>query len=518
MLALIDYLAARLSRNAGEALHRQLYRLLRDAVQTGLLAHREALPASRELAGALGVGRNTVLHAYEQLVAEGFLASRGGAGTFVAYIAEAVPMAAPTPGPDAAVVGFSRRGEVVLKGVGPGDRPRGAGFTPGRPDLDAFPWATWQRLLARRQRAMAPAEAAYRSEGGHAALKQALAAYLPLSRGVRCTAQQILITGGMQQSLDLIARALADAGDVAWVEEPGYVGAKIAWQANGLRLAPVPIDAEGLDWRTQPHPAPRLIYTSPSHQYPLGCVMSLPRRLALLAEAARHGAWVVEDDYDSEFRHRGQPLAAMQGLDGHGRVVYLGTFSKVMFPALRMGYLVAPEPVVAALARLQARLYREGDYTTQATVADFMAEGHFSAHMRRMRQLYARRQAKLRAVLAQALGVSLDGVDGGFALLGGAAGMHVTLRLPADCDDGAVSAALAGIGLDAPALSGYCLGKSPFPGLVLGYGGLDDAALTLATVRLARVLREMGWVRRYGCVVHFIDATPPLSLWEKERQ
>jgi GntR family transcriptional regulator/MocR family aminotransferase len=497
LLPLQEYLLARIDRERLDPLNRQLYRALRDAIQTGLLGKGQALPASRELAKVLALGRNTVLHAYEQLTAEGFLAARQGSATLVAFEADAAPMGIKADRQPAVAAALSARAQAVLSGTGRRDVPEVAAFMPGLPDLAAFPWPVWQRLLQRRQRAASPHDAAYLHAGGHPALKEALAAYLRLSRGVNCDAAQILVTGGMQQTLQLIALALADAGDCAWVEEPGYPGAKAAWLACDMRVAPVPVDVSGLNWQATSLPGPRLVYITPSQQYPLGAVMPLHRRQALLATAAELGAWVVEDDYDSEFRHHGQPLAALQGLDDHGRVLYLGTFSKVMFPSLRLGYLVAPPSLVDPLRRLQARLFREGDYAVQAALADFMAEGHFAAHVRRMRVVYARRQARLRSILAAELGCELDadwGTDlpGGFALLGGAAGMHVTLRLPVGWDDGVVSRALADIGLAAPALSTYCMGPPPFPGLVLGYAGVDDAGLTLAAVKLARLLRELG--------------------------
>jgi len=485
-LALQEYLYGQLDRAAKEPLNRQLYRALRGAILAGRLAADAVLPASRELAGALGLARNTVLHAYEQLCAEGYCSSRVGAGTYVARVL-------PDPAPKQArrAVGgqqrgcLSQRAEALLVQFRRSEENSGPAFAPGLPDLASFPWATWQKLLQARQRSMRPVEYDYRTEGGHAELKAALADYLRLSRGVNCSAEQILVTGGMQQSLDLLARALADHGDAAWIEEPGYAGARVALLASGLAVHGVPLDAEGLDWRGQALPRPRLIYVTPSHQYPLGSVLSLARRQALLQEAGRHDAWVLEDDYDSEFRHRGRPLAAMQGLDRAGRVIYLGTFSKVMFPALRLGYLVAPAGLVEPLRRLQARLYRESDYLTQATLADFISEGHFGSHLRRMRGIYAARQDKLRDTLAEQL-------DDALPLYGGEAGMHVTARLPEGSDDVAISRLLAQEGILAPPLSGYCLGAPPFPGLVLGYAGVDDAGLRLAAVRLARTLKTAG--------------------------
>ncbi|WP_374356386.1 PLP-dependent aminotransferase family protein, partial [Chitinimonas sp.] len=243
-------------------------------------------------------------------------------------------------------------------------------------------------------------------------------------------------------------------------------------------------------WEAQPYRSPRLIYVSPAHQYPLGSVMSMPRRLALLELAAQSGAWVVEDDYDSEFRHHGESLAALQGLDRQGRVIYLGTFSKVMFPALRLAYMVLPPALVEPLIALQARLHRESDYLLQGALADFMEQGHFSRHLRRMRSIYAQRQRRLRALLSRLLACDLDNANdpSGFALLGGAAGMHVTLRLPHGLDGEAICAELALRGISVSALSAYCHAAPPFPGLVLGYGGLSDAELPQAVAMLAEVL------------------------------
>jgi GntR family transcriptional regulator/MocR family aminotransferase len=498
--ALQDYLGLHLSRDGLEPLNRQLYRHLRGAILSGLLARGSALPASRSLCDAMNLGRNTVLHAYGQLEAEGYVVSRAGAGT---YVSDALPdpppvgteesQAAPSPLP------LSKRAQSLLKGIQQRGSPETPTFAPGMPDTSTFPWALWLRLQQRHQRSAQGTDLGYLSNGGHPALKAALATYLRLSRGVNCEAEQILITSSMQQAFHLVALATADAGDTVWMEEPGYPGARFAWQAAGLRIEPVATDAEGLRWHGS-EPDPRLIYVTPSHQYPLGCVMSLARRHALLQEAAERDAWLVEDDYDSEFRHDGRPLAAMQGLDRQGRVIYLGTLSKVLFPALRMGYLVAPPDLVEPLRILQARLMREGSYIEQATLADFIEDGHFGAHLRRMRGIYAKRQSKLREALAAHLGDWLADSESPrpdqIALLGGAAGMHLTLRLPAGLDDRLFSQQLGDMGMLAPALSGYCLRPPPFPGLVLGYGGADDATLMLAAVRLARFLAEV--LRRHN--------------------
>lgn len=483
LLPLADFLQTRLQRDAKEPLNRQLYRTLRDAIIAGQLVTDRPLPPSRALAESLQIARNTVLHAYEQLVAEGYLQTRPGAGTFVSFAADTPPAAVSVNQANSAAPGLSQRGLALLDAM-PQTGREYAAFSPGLPDLQAFPWPQWQRLLLQAHRDTPAADYGYRVEGGHAALKAALAQYLPLSRGVNCTADNILITGGTQQSFDLIARAVSEPGDTVWMEEPGYPGARMAWLANGLQLCATALDKEGLNWPALPGKSPRLIYVTPSHQYPLGSVMSLARRQALLAEAGRHGAWIVEDDYDSEFRHGGRPLAAMQGLDRNGQVLYLGTFSKVMFPALQLGYLVAPTALITPLRRLQKALWRESNYAQQAALAAFIDEGHFTAHLRRMRLLYAQRQEKLRNILADKLP--------GWPVHGGEAGMHMALQLPAGLDDQAISRELAALGVTAVPLSDYCYNTPPFPGLVLGYAGVQDVELVRAAVRMGQYLQGLA--------------------------
>lgn len=483
LLPLADFLQTRLQRDAREPLNRQLYRTLRDAIIAGQLATDRPLPPSRALAESLHIARNTVLHAYEQLVAEGYLQTRPGAGTFVSFAADAPPAAIAVKQPGNAAPGLSQRGIALLAAMPQTGREHAA-FSPGLPDLQAFPWFLWQRLLLQAHRDTPPADFGYRVEGGHPALKTALAQYLPLSRGVNCSADNILITGGTQQSFDLIARTVTELGDSVWMEEPGYPGARSAWLANGLQLCAAALDRDGLTWPTPAETTPRLIYVTPSHQYPLGSVMSLARRQALLAEAGRHGAWIVEDDYDSEFRHGGRPLAAMQGLDKNGQVLYLGTFSKVMFPALHLGYIVAPPALIVPLRKLQKALWREGNYAEQAALAAFISEGHFTAHLRRMRILYAQRQEKLRNILAAQLP--------GWPVHGGDAGMHMALQLPDGLDDQAVSRDLTALGITAVPLSDYCHNTPPFPGLVLGYAGVQDVELVRAAVRLGQYLQSLA--------------------------
>jgi len=474
---IIDALATQLQRDSREGLARQLMRLLREHIRSGQLAGDTRLPASRDLARSLGLGRNTVLEAYEQLQAEGYLHSRHGAGTFVSGLFAKPP--APVTRRDQPL-GLSGRGQTLFDSVGLPTGLYGA-FAPGVPEILLFPHTCWQGLLARHQRQASSAMLCYTADGGLPQLREALAEYLQLSRGVHCRPEQILITQGTQQAMELAARLLADPGDVAWLEDPGYVGAHAALRGAGLQLVPVPVDDEGLNPAavTDPRP-PRLIYTTPSHQYPLGVVMSLPRRLALLAHAARSGAWILEDDYDSEFRYSSQPLPALQGLAQDERVIYMGTLSKVMYPGLRLGYLVVPDSLIDPFRAANARLYRESSYPVQAALAEFFSGGHFARHVRRMRELYRERQQLLREVLA-------DSPAAGLQLSPGSAGLHLVAYLPAGHDEHALSAAAAREQVWLRPLARHYLGAPQQQGLVLGYAGVNDKAIRHGAAVLARL-------------------------------
>ncbi|MHA6819996.1 PLP-dependent aminotransferase family protein [Ralstonia pseudosolanacearum] len=455
----------------------RLYACLRAAILSGKLEEGTRLLASRTLAEELGMARNSVLYAYERLASEGFVVGRRQ-GTVVARVGLQQAPAA-TPG-DAPVL--SRR---VARIERPGDGMNDPlPFLPGTPALDAFPLAQWRRCVERAWRSIGPAQLGYMPVEGNAALRQAIAEYLRVSRGVRCEAGQVFITDGTQNSLDLCARTLADADDTAWIENPGYSGARHAFQAANLRLAPIPVDADGLaprpeDWRDRP---PRLIYITPSHQYPLGAVMSLERRLALLAQARAAGAWIIEDDYDSEFRHQGAPLSAVQGLTEDAPVIYLGTFSKVMFPALRLGFIVVPPALAPVLRRTAGALMLRGRVAEQLALADFIDAGHFTRHLRRMRRLYAERRDALQGALEHRL-------RGLLTVSGGAGGMHLSARLDVPVRDTEVSRVGRAHGLVLRPLSRFCLPgtEGPYNGLVLGYGAVDAG-------RMDRLVQQLGQV------------------------
>ncbi|GAA0744441.1 PLP-dependent aminotransferase family protein [Ideonella azotifigens] len=464
----------------------RLHQGLRLAILDGQLAAGAALPPSRQLAADLGVARNMVLYAYEQLAAEALVRTEGRR-TRVA------PLPVQPRAEETLALPLSRRALSLsepLDGVDgsyfvtPGlDRA----FVPGLPDLPSFPLALWRRLLDRAWRDASPPDLGYAGVQGDASLRDALAQHLRANRGLRCSAAQLFITDGTQQSLQLCASVLADAGDTAWLEDPGYGGALTACQSALLKVVGKPVDGEGLrltdaDWR---HP-PKLVYLTPSHQYPLGSVLSLPRRLALIANARRHGSWILEDDYDSEFRHTEAPLHALQGLEPAAPVFYLGTFSKTLLPALRTGYIVVPAGMVAPFAEAMSRLQPRGRMPEQRALAALLHSGAYLAHLRRMRRLYRERREALLAALQQEFGESVVPVGHG-------AGLHLCITLPQGVVDVQASARAAVLGVVARPLSQHQVPgcpHGPLNGLVLGYGHVRAQAMDRQVRLLARAVRE----------------------------
>jgi GntR family transcriptional regulator/MocR family aminotransferase len=362
-----------------------------------------------------------------------------------------------------------------------------AAFAPGVPALREFPQALWRRMLERAWRSLSAAQLNYGDPAGEMALRVAIADHLRVARGVVCDPQQVFITDGTQDSLDLCARAFTDTGDRVWMENPGYRGALTAWLAAGLQVSGIAVDGDGIapgaqDW--QQH-SPKLIYVTPSHQYPLGSVLGLGRRLALLEGASRCGALIVEDDYDSEFRHDGPPLPAMQGLAPDAPVIYLGTFSKTMFPALRIGFMVVPQAVAAPLTRLCAVALPRGRAAEQLALADFLHSGQFARHIRRMRRLYRQRRDALVAALERHLGAAAT-------IHGASAGMHLALRLSDEgLADTAVSACAWKRGLDVRPLSTHATGGAAHAnGFLLGYAQVPAEEMDGLAARLAAALRE----------------------------
>lgn len=475
-----DALAAVLQRDGREGLSRQIVRLLRQWITNGRLPGGTRLPASRDLAHALGLGRNTVLEAYEQLLAEGYVDTRPGAGTFVCrlFCVENNPAARRQ-----LATGLSERGALLHRESQREDEYTGA-FIPCIPEINSFPYRAWQQLLARHQRQASMSDFNYQSDGGVRALREALANYLGLSRSVNCHADRILITQGTQQSLALCAQMLTDPGDVAWIEEPGYLGARAALQSAGLDLVAAPVDGEGLNPEQVADPRPpRLIYATPSHQYPCGVTMPLERRLALLQRAEAANAWIIEDDYDSEFRYDSQPLPALQGMARDERVVYLGTMSKVMYPGLRIGYIVVPDALTDAFRCANARLFPEGHYPIQAALAEFIEQGHFARHIRRMRELYHDRQHTLRRAFARSAAENWN-------LSPGQAGMHLIASPPDNLDEERLRARAAQAHVWLATMNRSYLGVPQRQGLILGYAGVPDAEIERGVEVIARLARE----------------------------
>ncbi len=479
---LSDWLAQRLERGGGQPIYRQLHRLLQQAILTRELPAGSKVPSSRLLASELGIARNTVTQVYEQLALEGYVTSATGRGTFVAdsapdeivgtreveaVVALASVAAAPSQ-PVPAARALSARGARLIAGAGVSKRQWGA-FMPGVPDVSRFPARVWSRLHNKYWRRLRPDLLTYAPGGGLALLRHVLADYLRTSRSVRCTPEQIVVTTGIHQSVDLAVRLLSDPGDAIWTEDPCYWGVRSVMHVSGLSTRPIAVDGEGINPSPDDlaHP-PKLMFVTPSHQYPLGMVMSLARRRMLLEYARQNQCWIIEDDYDSEYRYGSRPLASLQGLDTAGQVIYVGSFSKTLFPGLRIGYLVVPETLAESFATASAELYREGQLLQQAVLAEFIAEGHFTSHIRKMRTLYGQRRQALLDAAERRYGGALPAV-------GGDAGLHLVMQLPGGADDRAVAAAALERNIVVRALSGYYAQRSrATPGLLIGYACVPD--------------------------------------------
>ena len=474
------------------ALSNQVYAALRRAILAGELTAGSRLPSSRTLARDLAVSRNTVLLAYDQLLAEGYVHGRTGSGTYVAHVLPDVT--SPSDGARArraaarppTLSAFGRR---ITRLAPAGSRPEDGrlpyDFRYGAPTVGDFPHAVWRRLLARHARAATMTSMTYGPRIGTPELRQAIAAYLRRARAVACDAEQVIVVNGAQQALDLIARVLVDEGDTVVVEEPCYLGARGAFQAAGARVVPTAVDEEGLDVTRLPRAAAkaRLAYVTPSHQFPTGVVMSLSRRLALLEWARAPAAWVVEDDYDSEFRFEGRPIEAVQGLDRGGRVIYVGTLSKVLFPALRLGYLVVPPALVDALGATKWITDRHSPTLFQQALADFIAEGHFERHLRRSRTRHAARRAALLAALATHLGDRAD-------VVGANTGKHVLVWLrdvPARAMT-VVAAEAQRDGVGVYPVAPFYVKPPRRAGFLLGYTPLDERQIREGIRRLAAAI------------------------------
>ncbi len=479
-LTLSDYVLMHFDRKCLQHDHRQLYDIVQRGIRDGALAAGIKLPSTRQLAQELNIARNTVVNVYGQLALEGYVRAGVGRGTYVAAVGPRMvedisqrPLERNTK--------LSQRGEQLLGSWGAGLQQWGA-FTPGVPEVRMFPVQLWSRLQSRIWRGATPQQLSYSTGPGDPELRHAISGYLQSTRGVNCSPEQVVITNGTQQSLLLIAQLLANPGDAVWLESPGYWGARTVFGVNGLNLQAVGLDDEGLaPTAAQLAAPPRLMFVSPSHQYPAGALMSHNRRRQLLDYAAAHSVWIVEDDYDSEFRYDARPLPALQGLDEHGRVIYLGTFSKTLFPSLRVAYLVLPPDLVSHFARALSELFREGQSMQQAVLARFLAEGHYATHIRRMRGVYSARHDVLIGAIKQHFGDQLP-------VIGRDAGLHLVLGLPPQVDDRLVSQGVMRAGVNTRPLSMYYMQQpATSKGLLLGYGCVREDEITRSFAQLARV-------------------------------
>jgi GntR family transcriptional regulator/MocR family aminotransferase len=460
-------------------LHRQIYQEWRKGILSGRFRPGERAPSSRELAAMLNVSRSTVTQAYEQLVAEGYLESAHGSGTYVCrQIPDELLQARRATFNRTSACGpvvLSRYGQRLRKDFNfPPTVPGTIQFSIGRPDLAQFPFRVWRKLVARHLREPKPVLFDYAEHSaGYEILRREVAAMLSRARAVRCTPEQVIIVNGTQQGLDLCVRLLLDPGDAAAVEDPGYHGAQRILSAYGARLQPARVDNEGIVIGDLGKSS-RVVYVTPSHQFPTGVSMSLARRLELIAWARRSGAILIEDDYSSEYRYSGPPLPALQGLAGDVPVVYLGAFSKIMFPGLRIGYVVAPEPLVKPFVRAKWLADRHTPVLEQAALADFIGEGHLERHVRRMRRLYGRRREVLVAAIEQHFGEMAQ-------ILGDAAGMHVLVRFA----DAAVLESTARNRVQVMSARSCYLDKRGRNELLLGFSGLGERSIREGVRRLA---------------------------------
>lgn len=454
--------------------------MLRKAILNGQLVLGEKLPATRQLALDIGISRVTAEAAYSQLEAEGYVIRKTGDGTYVALDQPFTQRTTASTPNSSATHSLSARGQRIIQGGGCQDPLTPMPFAAGSPDLNAFPTKVWQQLTQKVFRQHQHRLFSYGDPQGYAPLREALASYLAQSRGVQCHASQLIILSSSQQALQLISTLLIDEGDTVWVEDPGYNGAKTAFSAMGATLCPIPVDDQGLNWDDAPAAKPpKLIYTTPSHQYPTGAALSLPRRLALLAMAKQEHAWVIEDDYDSEFQYDARPLPALQGLSNRQRVIYIGTFSKVLFPSLRIAYMVLPPELVVPFTTARTVYDGHTPQFTQAVTAEFIHAGHFSAHIRHMRQLY---KGKRNQFLTW-----LDEIQPPYPPIGFNGGLQLTLPLEKGSEQPLTLQAKK-LGLLTPGLSPMHLNPTTSKeGWVLGYSALSLETLNKATQQLKSI-------------------------------
>jgi GntR family transcriptional regulator/MocR family aminotransferase len=482
--------ALAVDRKAPTPLHKQIYDGYRAAILSGDLIPGQKVPSSRDLTSTLSVSRFPVLNAYAQLLAEGYLESRVGAGTFVSAslpeqlmsVMQSSDNAEPTPSGPRPV---ARRSSLFpLFTYSP--RLRGWGsFGVHQPALDQFPFRIWSNLVVRHTRNPHASAVHHVDPRGSERFRTAICSYLRTARGVKCEPDQIMVVSGSQQAIDITSRVLLDPGNAVWVEEPGYPLQHIVLNAAGCRVVPVPVDQEGMDvnFAIKRAPKARAAFVTPSHQYPLGSTMGASRRIQLLNWAQSAGAWIVEDDYDSEYRYESLPVPSLHGLDMNSRVIYIGTFSKVLFPSLRLGYMVIPRDLVDRFVAVRFAMDIFPAYLYQEVLSDFINDGHFTRHIRKMRQLYQQR----RTALIESLSSEFPAREG-FEVHGAEAGMHLAMTLPAGLNDMEISARAGRERLWLWPLSPSYQGDKPRHGFILGFGSTPPERIPQAVHQMRSIL------------------------------
>jgi GntR family transcriptional regulator/MocR family aminotransferase len=475
-------------RNSEKPLHRQIYDAFRAMILERRLQQGQQIPSTRALADELGISRIPVLEAYAQLLAEGYMESRPGAGTFVTsslsdrFLSErpAVASAMNTPASE----NISRASQLLPVDGTPWFRGSGA-FSVGQIAYDHFPFRVWSDLVTYHARRVRASSLYYSDPMGSEEFREVVAAYLRTARAVNCESSQIMVVNGSQHALDLSARVLLDPDTPVWIEEPGYEFLRHTLTLSGCRLVPVPVDSEGLDVAAGVKLCPnaRVAFVTPSHQYPLGATMSAARRLQLLEWAHSSSAWIVEDDYDSEYRYESMPVASMQGLDPGARVIYIGTFSKTLFPSLRLGYMVLPPALVSRFQAVRQANDLCPSHLYQAALTDFISAGHFTRHIRKTRLLYAERRNALAQALRNEFGSEIE-------ILGAEAGMHLVVTLPPGMSDRKISARAAQDQLWLWPLSAAYAGPNVRQGFILGFGGTKADEMLHQVQRLRKAMRN----------------------------
>ncbi|WP_269936491.1 MocR-like pyridoxine biosynthesis transcription factor PdxR [Arthrobacter sp. HY1533] len=483
-----------LDRTSETPLHRQIYLQIRTHVLNGQLPGGARLPSTRTLTAELGVSRITIVNAFEELCAEGFLRSRAGDGTYVGeewrsqFAAEPAPER-PVLSARASATTSSRGSELTSHAPASWNPDDAESFVPSQVGVDAFPVRTWKRLLARHGERRDVDMLGYGDPFGHRPLREAIADYLNDARGIGATAEQVVICTGAQQAFNALALLMVDSGDEVWMEDPGHIAARLAFLANGCTVRGIPIDADGADLAAGAalHKPGRLMFVTPSRQHPLGVSMSLGRRMEWIKWANENNSWIIEDDCDSELRYRGPLMPTLFGLDRSQHVIHVGTFSKIMFPSLRIGYAVLPTDLVEPFKAAVQVIGRTPSTLLQAVATDFIREGHLHAHIRRTRRLYLARQDALLAALRDQLHpfITAEPVD---------AGMHVIGWLPEHVDDQLLAAQLADRGIYTYALGDYYLDGGGRPALLIGFAATGEAHMPQAVSHMVRALHHIGHI------------------------